>query len=337
MTSFISIPQRPDIQIAYRLERIPSGSSSSQLSSSDNGATTVWVVFLGGLLVPMASWDSVIALLEAGRQSCQKAVVINCLRYDRYGLAETKDRNSAHETKSHDLTDSVVELHQIIDAVILKHHATSSDTTTSTSTSLPPQIIFVGHSIGVVLARLYMNTYPGTISALLSVDTNPTNTDFVSIYPDPDSTTFNPTTDLPDGTTVADLRHLRTITELAFGPTQPNPESLNRSTVQTLLPSPSEPKLLGPDGKGPYVTVMSNDPAKLAEDMFKLFKASKELVLRYNVVSWREYNEGMLRLTDSDRAKGVVYADGSGHFIQTDRPDAVAGEIQGLVGRVLGT
>lgn len=76
---------------------------------------------------------------------------------------------------------------------------------------------------------------------------------------------------------------------------------------------------------------MSNDPKANAEQMFQLFHVSKDLVLRFLPPACEEYHQGLLRLTNSERAKGIVVVEGSGHFIQIDRADAVSEEIQGLV------
>lgn len=243
MTSFISIPNKPDIEIAYRLERI----SSLSTSPPSTHLNPIWIVFLNGLTVPMSTWDKVVALLRAKYEhieQSQRGLAITCLRYDRYNFGETKNHNSCHETELHDLTDAAVDLHQLISSTISKKHD-------HTPNSPPPKIILVAHSFGVVLARWYMNSYPGTILALLSVDSNLANSDFVSIYPDPDSNTFNSATDLPDGTSVSDLRAIRSLHEAILHPKQPNDEGLDRRAVPTLLPAADEPKLLAPDGKGP--------------------------------------------------------------------------------------
>jgi hypothetical protein len=42
---------------------------------------------------------------------------------------------------------------------------------------------------------------------------------------------------------------------------------------------------------------------------------------------WHQYNEGLAKITDSDRSKGPIQAEKCGHFIQRDDPDLVVGEV----------
>jgi hypothetical protein len=46
---------------------------------------------------------------------------------------------------------------------------------------------------------------------------------------------------------------------------------------------------------------------------------------------WHKYNEGLARITASDRSKGPIQAEKCGHFIQKDDPEFVAHEIAELL------
>jgi pimeloyl-ACP methyl ester carboxylesterase len=49
---------------------------------------------------------------------------------------------------------------------------------------------------------------------------------------------------------------------------------------------------------------------------------------------WQKYNEGLCRLTDTDRAKGPLIAPKSGHFVQRDNPTFVAEQLEDLIMKV---
>jgi hypothetical protein len=49
---------------------------------------------------------------------------------------------------------------------------------------------------------------------------------------------------------------------------------------------------------------------------------------------WAEYNQALTAITDKKKYEDVLIAKGSGHFIQTDRPDFVAVEIAGMLSKL---
>jgi len=54
---------------------------------------------------------------------------------------------------------------------------------------------------------------------------------------------------------------------------------------------------------------------------------SVSLTMKYANPAWHEYNEGLARLTDVERAKGPIIAPGCGHFVQRDNPGFVVQEV----------
>lgn len=49
--------------------------------------------------------------------------------------------------------------------------------------------------------------------------------------------------------------------------------------------------------------------------------------MKYANPAWHEYNKGLARLTNAERAKGPIIAPGCGHFIQRDNPGFVVQEV----------
>jgi pimeloyl-ACP methyl ester carboxylesterase len=46
---------------------------------------------------------------------------------------------------------------------------------------------------------------------------------------------------------------------------------------------------------------------------------------------WNRYNEGLTKITSSERSKGPIQAEKCGHFIQRDDPDFVVAQIAELL------
>ena len=60
------------------------------------------------------------------------------------------------------------------------------------------------------------------------------------------------------------------------------------------------------------------------------------LSMKYSNPAWHEYNVGLTKLTDPERAKGPVIAPGCGHFIQRDNPDFVVQQVLQLLKDIQG-
>ncbi|KAF2086549.1 alpha/beta-hydrolase, partial [Saccharata proteae CBS 121410] len=289
------------------------------------------LVFLNGLLLPKSGWeDSIHALINTRNKTSSPYPALLC--YDRYGQGDSdhdpRDPESSIKTGyGHDAVRVVKDLHQLLkqlSATKLGQHDVSR-----------MRFIFVCNSIGCPIARLYARAYPRTVAGLLFLDSMIANTDFVSMFPDPDDAQFDPST-LPTGISVEQLRDTRAKYKAMFHPSVPNNERFDRRHLNQQLPHANTPKLVGPDGIGPRLTVVGHDWNEFAEQGLKgSLQIPKALTNAYVNPHWQQYNEGLLKLTEEDRVnKNIIIAKCCGHFIQKDGPDFVAREIGRLLDRL---
>ncbi|KAH8653794.1 Alpha/Beta hydrolase protein [Xylariales sp. PMI_506] len=301
------------------------------------------IVFLNGLMLPKAAWGpSIKHFLQDSTENGLSFPAL--LSYDRYGQGDSdRDPTDKDDGYGHDLTEVVRDLHVLIREVLQSKAAVptsdqQSDTPKEATYPGPtglPKLIFVANSIGCAVGRLFAETYPGTVSGLLLLDTNVTNTDFVSVFPDPDAAGFDPT-GLPDGVTASVLRETRAKCAAAFHPSVKNREGLDRRNISQLLPNAHKPQLQGAgSNKGPWITVVGHDWDAFAQEGLRgPMGMATALTNLYINPAWSEYNKGMLQLTNSERAEGPVIAKGCGHFIQRDDPLFVATAIRELLAKV---
>lgn len=120
------------------------------------------------------------------------------------------------------------------------------------------------------------------------------------------------------------------------------PSSHRGSSAQSgsgILPSSSSnirlPSTLR-DPPGPYLTVAGHDWLTFAQQCADgPLHTPQQLVMAYLNPTWTRYNEGLVNITDEDRAIGPIIALGCGHFIQKDGPQFVAEELASLLDRVV--
>lgn len=285
-----------------------------------SAAKPILLVFINGLMLPQSMWAPTLDLLRSSLMAFPVMVPVYALTYDRYGQGESVLKDKPYwKPERHDMPSAAEELQTYLARVLGCHFPGPS-----------PKTIIISHSIGVPLVRFWnLVTY-----AHLFLDSNIANTDFVSLLPDPDAESFEAST-LPDDATVEDLRAMRERLRGMFHPSVPNSEGLDRRNLARLLPKADEPKLLGRDGRSPFLTVVGHDLDAFANEGLTLTKTPKGLNERYVQPAWNTYNVGLLKLGDPERAKGVVIAKGAGHFIQRDNPQHVAHEIVDLIEKVV--
>jgi hypothetical protein len=149
------------------------------------------------------------------------------------------------------------------------------------------------------------------------IDSMIANSDFTSVFPEP--------TDDEDPA----LTSTRQIITEKFHPSVPNPEGISRLNAAKLLPSACSPTL----PTEPYLMVLGHDPVYFAQSSEKITGTDAGMILRYLQPAWEVYNEGLTKL--SRRAISAVrIVPDTGHFIQVDRPEAVADAIEEVVWKV---
>ncbi|KAK8091656.1 hypothetical protein PG997_002017 [Apiospora hydei] len=328
----ITLPTKPDCPIKYTF---------TNLSTSDEPPSeTILIVFVNGLGLPQVSWQPTLQLLQAdlvasppllsSPTNSNSNYAITAATYDRYGQGLSQPLHGA-KPRPHDILDAVADLSAFLTSLKSLHLPDSHH-------KPPTRLFLVSHSLGAPLSRLFAQHHPGTLAALLILDSNMANNDFVSLFPDPDApgSDFDPQRDLPADTTLDQLRAARDFARSMFHPAAPNAENLDRRTLPSLLPRSDGPVLIGDGGgkeKGRLILrVMGHDPQTFADESLKVWP--RGLTERYVQPAWDEYNEGLLSIAGGDPAadgRKVVIAPHSGHFIQKNNPRFVADQVIEMV------
>ncbi len=216
------------------------------------------VVFLNGLALPSGAWiETVDHLLNLRAESNQPVPSLLC--YDRYGQgkSESDPNDTPGSPYGHDLRASAADLDQLLTQI-------SQDELQRRGLE-DLRLVVVANSIGCALARLYAAEHPGRVEAYIFLDSMMANTDFISLFPDPDEPDFDESK-LPEDVTADDLRHARTKFRQFFHPTVPNAEKLDRRQLSDLLPRADGPELPdGPGGRPPLLVVVGHDFDTFAE------------------------------------------------------------------------
>ncbi|KAJ4323912.1 hypothetical protein N0V84_004136 [Fusarium piperis] len=299
-----------------RLETKP----TARLCYSFNPATTstaepTLVVFVNGLGLPQAGWALTIDKLREYTPQNLPAI----LTYDRFGQGQSVDRDpadagAADPSHAHDCMSAVRDMRQLIIQIAKdKMNGKEADSL---------RIVFVGNSIGCSIIRLYAHEYPGTVSGILFLDSTLTDTDFVSIFPDPDAESFDPA--LPSGVTAEGLRIAREKMRQRFHPDIGSQEGLSRRNLFQLLPHANSPPLCSSGENAPCINVLGHDFEFFAERTGMDLGIPVAVVQAYMNTYWHLYNQGLAKLTIPERSKGPFQVPGAGHFIQADNPAYVA-------------
>lgn len=229
-----------------QLSTKPNANLSYSFLPGDSTTQTL-VVFLNGLIMPKASWEQTILAVQSRLQSTATSRP-HLLAYDRYGQG-TSNKDPQGD---HDVQDSAHDLHTLLVEFCDKElKAKLAD----------QQVVFVCNSIGCAVARSFAKTYPSTVSGFVFLDSIMAHVDLVELWPDPDAPGFNKD-ELPQGTTIDDIRRVKEEYRKRFDVAAPNPEGLNRKTLAGLLPEASGPKLQG----DPLLTVVGHDDETFAQE-----------------------------------------------------------------------
>ncbi|KAF4978616.1 hypothetical protein FZEAL_5019 [Fusarium zealandicum] len=286
------------------------------------------IVFINGLGLPQAGWTPAITKLRETSKDGLPAI----LTYDRFGQGQTNDRDpndkdAADPRHAHDCISAVGDMRQLITQIL--NEKLGIDKTDDA------RLLMVGNSIGCSLVRLYAQEHPGTVSGILFLDSTLTDSDFVSILPDPDAK--DTTLELPTGVTLDDLRNAREQIRKRFHPDVGNQEGLSRRNLLQLLPHADSPPLHTPDQPGPYITVLGHDFDVFANRTEMDMGVPAVLTQKYVNPYWDRYNQGLSTLTSTERSKGPLQVSGAGHFIQMDNPDVVVEKIDEILQSLRGS
>ncbi|KAI1206195.1 alpha/beta-hydrolase [Annulohypoxylon truncatum] len=305
----VALPSKPDAPIAYEL-------------FEGDAASALLVVCLNGLGLAQGVWKPTIELFQKTTISPKPWI----LTYDRYGQgASPRDPRESWSTKepgyAHTLDDVTDDLHELIQTLAPNRSS---------------RIVFVNNSIGAHVARRYADRYPTIVEGILFLDSNPGNTDYESIWPNPRDPSFDPEKMAPPGTSLEVYEAAYTKMTTIFAADAKNNEGFDRREIKNILPDPSKPKLKGSktSDKGPWITVVGHEPEQFSKEEWAMLKVPIGMAAMYTQPMWQKYNEGLCGLTDPDRAKGPLISPKSGHFIQKDNPPFVAGQLEDLIKKV---
>lgn len=324
------LPSKPEAELSYSLYSGPTTKASAK--------TPRLIVCLNNLMMPAASWQACITALSgvpidvskrASSTMHNEVGTIPILTYDRFGQGATNDRDPLDARPNieagygHDFLDVTHDLHELVGCVSV-HLNLEQD----------PELLLVGASIGAPLARLYAQTYPGTVAGMILLDSNIANADYSTFWPDPAAADFDTKAVVRDDCTIEQYVEASTRLAAMFAFSAKNGENLDRRTCPTLLPHANAPKLIGPDGEEVKVCVVGHDPETFADEGYERMGTPRSFTKRYAQTAWEKYNEGLLQIGDSSDFPEVMIAKGCGHFIQKNDPVFVAELVSRMV-RVL--
>ena len=245
---FVTLPTKPSARLGYSFIPQPSGGASQRL-----------LVFLSGIDSPQTVWQGALTrLVSLSRTNGIELPPI--LVYDRYGTG-TSDHDPSDSGKPpneyHDALEATRDLRQLIIQIASKHLGL-------TETILPDlSITFCAHSIGCCIARFYGDAYPGTVEALLLIDSAIAGTAAEKLVPDPDISEEWEKGQwmLPEGTTADECRDaVRRARNSPFsGHAMTTRERIRWDNMPELLPKGDKPRLRGPKLGMPRVTVVVSD------------------------------------------------------------------------------
>ena len=312
----IKLPHEPQAVVTSHV--FPSNKSSEQ-------SRPRFVVFLNGMVIPQMGWHPVIKHLMDDPKDKSRAFAY--LTYDRFGQGMTMVRNANDERAKlevkfwHDLDLVVKDLEGLINATGAQYYDTKER----------PEVILLANSIGGAVARHYTASHPGQVAGIILLDSVLASSTFQDdIFPDPQSPSFD-RSQLPNGFTVEDLIYARKLAYDNFSPNNPNREGFDRRNMRQILPSSSEPKLIGVDGKGPILSVIGHDPETFAKQSAEKLGMPLLATTAYVQPAWEEYNQGLLKISDRHVNPSVKIAKGCGHFVQMENPTFVADEINSVL------
>lgn len=238
-------------------------------SAQQGSLSNTLVLFINGLSATQSSWYPVAEKLIRQREGDGLSMPL-LLSYDRYGQGDSDSdpADGPDKPHGHSISDVITDLHHLLE------HACKNIFYKKLADM---RLILVCHAMGCALARLYTAAHPSRVEALLFLDSAIANSDFVSLFPDPDSERAR-LSKLPPGVTPENLRHARAVSQKYFHPTSPTKENMDHRDLPILLPDAGKPTLPnGPSGKRPLLVVVGHDWNVFANESRDVSFSSNEL------------------------------------------------------------
>jgi pimeloyl-ACP methyl ester carboxylesterase len=250
-SGFVCLSTKPTARLSYSFIPQPSGHTGRHSKRL--------LVFLSGIDNSQTIWQGTLTKLVSLSRT-NGFDLPPMLAYDRYG-AGNSDHDPSDAGKPpeqyHDAVESMRDLHQLIIQIAPKHLGLAENELHEL------RIIFCAYSIGCCIARFYADAYPGTVEALLLIDSPPAGTAAENLVPDPDipeewekGRLF-----LPEGTTADQCRDAirKGRNSPLSGHAMTTRERIRWDNMPQLLPSSERPKLRGPEPGMPLVAVVNSD------------------------------------------------------------------------------
>lgn len=246
---FVCLQVKPSARLAYSF--IP--------GTARSGKNPQLLVFLGGIDSSQKGWQGAFAKLMSLSEAAGVALP-PMLAYDRYGVGAS-DQDPSDDGKPpeeyHDTRESMRDLRALITLFAREQLGLTEGKLQDL------RIVFCAHSLGCCIARHYAEAYPGTVEAVLFIDSAIAGTAAEKLVPDPDIPDEWKARKwmVPEGTTEDHCRRaVRRAKQSHFsGYALTTKEKIRWDHMPKLLPLGSEPRLRGPNARLPLVTVLISD------------------------------------------------------------------------------
>lgn len=125
--------------------------------------------------------------------------------------------------------------------------------------------------------------YPTVVEGILFLDSNPGNTDYATIWPNPKDPSFNLEQMAPPNTPLDVYVAAYTKMTTVFASGAKNGEGFDRREIKNILPDPSKPKLKGSktSDKGPWVTVVGHELEQFSKEEWAMLKVPIGMAAMY--------------------------------------------------------
>lgn len=127
----------------------------------------------------------------------------------------------------------------------------------------------------------YAQYCPGQVAGLLILDSNVGNKELADLWPNAQAPGFDPKHVVTDDCTLEQYLEASARLRRVFNFDVNSPEGLDRRNVKDLLPEIGAPKLIGPDGRGMWLTVVGHEPEAFAHESLKMIKLPRSLSMQF--------------------------------------------------------